>query len=110
MSSQARSASNGYYDAHRIAKGDTLEYSETVEFRGDRDLAIQCVEAIGAQLPKPLVDAHFAFRPTSFQDREWSEFEFLKGIAGGCAWYGNTPKKVVDAIKRVQKKGMEFTI
>ena len=112
VTSRARDAASGYYDAHRIAKGDTHEYNEVVDFRGDDEATRAAVAAIEAGMPEAFKKAQWAVRTLKsaadpVTEYNWAAFNFLAGIAGGCAWYGNTPKNVVAAIKRAQAKGVQ---
>lgn len=60
-----------------------------------------------AQLPKAFADAKWQLRKLNDGD-DWAVFNYLSGLAGGCAWFGNTDKKIVAAVKRAQKN-LAFT-
>ena len=89
------------YNIHRIAKGDTFIESDDFLFSGDH---VALIEAIRASMPKAMVDAKWG----AFMKDEWDTYNFLEGFVGGCAWFGNTPKPVVAAVKRAQKSGFVF--
>jgi hypothetical protein len=85
------------YDRDRIAKGDLYEYDAEYAQGG---ATARILDIVKAALPQAFRDAKWSFR----QDDEVSIFEFVKGLVPGhCAWYGNTDKKVIAAVKRAQK-------
>lgn len=77
-STQERGRSS-YYDRHRIAKGDNVEYSETYRFVGDDDIRDRLIAALGI---------------AEREGDDWHNFtEISKKSRGGYpCWYGNTPK------------------
>lgn len=106
MRSTPRDSSNSY-DAHRIAKGDRFQTSSSFIEEGRVDEVLVAVER---QLPRAFEDAKWTLDKRvypqidyEFQMPEFRRYEFLRGVAGGCAWFGNTDKKVVAAVKRAQK-------
>lgn len=95
-----RQANSGY-SAHRLAKGDCFEQEEQYEFLGRHE---EVLAAAQAQLPKAFCDAKWQLRKLNDGD-DFAVFNFLQGLtANGCCWYGNTPKNVVAAVKRAQRK------
>lgn len=95
------------YDMHRFTKGDDVEYVNTYAERGD---ARAILAAIEQQLPAAFTQAKWALPALSLRTDKvdnFAIFEFVKGLAeGGAAWFGNTPKPVIAAVKRAQKNLM----
>ena len=86
------------YDRHRITKGDLYDYDAAYAEGGD---TARVLEIARAALPKAFTDAKWTLGPDA---DEYEVFEFVSGLVpGGCAWFGNTDKKVVAAVKRAQK-------
>lgn len=110
--STPRDASNSY-DLHRIAKNDRFQINHQYFEEGRVDEVLAAVEA---QLPQAFADAKWVLNKTvypvvrfEFQMPEFRRHEFLAGVAGGCAWFGNTNKKTVANVKNAQKNLM-FTL
>lgn len=94
----ARTADSSYA-AHRIAKGDNFEQEDHFEFAGRHTEVLAAAEA---QLPKAYRDAQWALHKTNDAD-DWAVFHFVEGLTeGGCCWFGNTPAKVVTAVKKAR--------
>lgn len=94
----ARQADSSY-NMHRLAKGDDFTSEDHFEFVGRH---ADVLAAAQAQLPKAYRDAQWALRKTSESD-DWAVFHFVEGLtAGGCCWFGNTPAKVVTAVKKAR--------
>ena len=94
---------SGSYNIHRIAKGDTFIETDDFTFSGDHETALAAVKA---GMPKSFVDAKWG----SFMKDEWDVYNFLEGFIGGCAWFGNTPKNIVAAVKKSQRAGFQFNV
>lgn len=94
------------YNTHRLAKGDDFEQEDHFEFVGQN---AEVLEAAQAQLPKAYHDAKWALRKVNETD-DWAVFSFVEGLtAGGCCWFGNTPAKVVAAVKKA-RANLSFTL
>ena len=97
---------NNYYNAHRIAKGDIYESTESYSDHGQTERVLAAVQE---QLPQAFRDAQWALRKLN-DDDDFAVYNFLWGlIPGGLAWYGNTTKPARAAVKRAQKN-LTFTL
>ena len=80
-----RSTSNGYYDRHRIAKGDLGGEREfTLVINGDQALGNAILDGVGVKMLNDI-------------DGNPVEFSFIdvatRARFGPPAWFGNTPAK-----------------
>jgi hypothetical protein len=87
-----------YYSAHRFAKGDTHEQED---FYSEAGITLRVARMVAEQR-----DAAFAgwYDPTDRKNDEHGAFEAVKGhVAGCCAWFGNTDKKLIKKLEAAQK-------
>ena len=85
-----------YYNRHRLAKGDAHEYSENYRFVGDDDIRQRLIAAL--EIVERVNDDYHNFTEVS-----------KKARGGFPAWFGNTPKKEADKIRRTRDVA-EYTI
>lgn len=78
---------DNYYDRHRLAKGDEYRYSERYNFSGDEALREAVIEAL--EITEVEGDAWHNFTEVSKKARN-----------GYPCWFGNTPKKEADRLRR----------
>jgi hypothetical protein len=90
---------NSSYDLHRINKGDNFEVEDSYAFEGDHEKILDLVQR---ELPKSFIEADWKLRKLN-DDDHYATINFLKGLAGSCAWYGNTPKNIIKKVEKAQK-------
>lgn len=88
---------DSYYDVHRHAKGDHLNFEDHFEFKGNTDLIIK---AIQDQLPAGFC----SWKMDRVTNCNWEVYQYVQGLCvGGSAWFGNSTKSDIAKIKKAQK-------
>jgi hypothetical protein len=90
---------NSSYDLHRIAKGDAFNVEDSYTFEGNHE---KILDLIQSQLPKAFIEAQWQLRKLNDEDHH-ATINFLKGLAGSCAWYGNTAQNIIKKVEKAQK-------